>query len=132
MERGRERHTAGRGLRGDGRLTSSEALRAALEDPGTIEFIRACFSVPEKRPKIFSRTIRFRRNPGHCWRVAVVERPSAAHRGAARVFNLALVDIDADDGTVLGRRFYRGLLAGEIRRALSLGIPRKGCKDRSP
>lgn len=123
---------AGRRPPGDGRLTSSEALRAALEDPGTIEFIRACFSVPEERPRIFSRTIRFRRNPGHCWRVAVVESPLAAHRGAARVFNLALVDIDAGDGSVLRRRFYRGLLAGEIRRALNLDIPRRGCKDRSP
>lgn len=109
-------------------VSSSKALRIALEDPQMLAFMLTSFARPEQRPTIISQT---RLDGFGKWRVALIENLPSRSGPDRGLVNIALFEVHGESGKILERRFFRNLLAKEVRTELHLCIHHAGCKGRS-
>jgi len=109
-------------------IRSSEALRIALEDPQMLAFMLTSFARPEQRPSIISHT---QLDGFGKWRVALIENLPSNAGPDRRLVNIALFEVHGESGEILERRFFKNLLAKEVRTELHLCIHRADCKGRS-
>ncbi|UCE21702.1 MAG: hypothetical protein JSV46_05670 [Candidatus Aminicenantes bacterium] len=99
-------------------ITSSLALKFALEDAETSHFIKANFSYPEQRPQIISRTQLSERRPRYRWIVEFIEKIPVSLNGKNGMMNIARIEIDPFNGKVIDRRFFKNVFEEEYKRAI--------------
>ena len=104
----------------------SQALKTALEDPETADFMRVIFSLPEQRPDIICCRWRSQSDSGSRWAVLIGERSRLVFPEKDGLMNVALVEVDVLSRTVLRREFLRSLLDQEVEEALNLWLRRGG------
>jgi hypothetical protein len=91
-------------------------------------FMLSSFARPEQRPSIISHT---QPDGFGKWRVALIENLPSNGCPGRRLVNIALFEVHGQSGEILGRRFFRNLMAKEVRTELHLCIRRAGCKARN-
>ncbi len=99
-------------------LTASAALRMALEDAKTAQFIQTSFSDPQERPNILSRTRLSRKNQHCCWIVEIKEEIYLSLDGKSGLRNIARIEIDPCKGEIVRRLFLKYILEDEYRTIL--------------
>jgi hypothetical protein len=99
-------------------LTESAALRMALEDAKTAQFIQTSFSDPQRRPHIVSRISLSRKNQ-HCrWIVEIKEEIPLFLNKKCGLRNIARIEIDPCKGEIIRRFFLKYILEEEYQRML--------------
>jgi len=99
-------------------ISSSRALKIALEDSETSYFIKANFSYPEKNPKILSQKWISKDGRGYKWNVEIVEKPELFLNSKKEIFNIALIEVDLKSGRIIKRHYLKYILASEYRKFL--------------
>ncbi len=94
-------------------IDAASALRIAFEDSETSDFIRTNFSDPENRPEIVTHKRISRRDSGYRWKVEIIEKAPPACPGARKIINIAVVEIDASTGNIIGRKYFKNILLNE-------------------
>jgi hypothetical protein len=94
-------------------IDAVSALRIAFEDSETSDFIKTNFSNPEKRPEIITHKWISRRDSGFRWKVEIIEKAPPACPGARKIINIAVVEIDASTGNIVGRKYFKNILLNE-------------------
>jgi len=99
-------------------ITSSKALRIALEDSETSYFIKTNFSYPEHKPEIFSHKWISKKGQEYRWNIEIIEKPKLSLKGEGEMLNIALIEIDSKNGRIIRRQYLRSVLASEYRQFL--------------
>lgn len=99
-------------------LSSTAALRMALEDAKTARFIQTSFSDPQQRPHILSRTSISQKNQHWRWIVEVKEEISLSANGRSGLRNIARIEIDPFKQKIVRRLFLKYILEDEYRAIL--------------
>lgn len=94
-------------------IDAVSALRIAFEDSETSDFIKTNFSDPENRPEIETHKQISRRDSGYRWKVEIIEKAPPACPGARKIINIAVVEIDASSGDIVGRKYFKNILLNE-------------------
>lgn len=99
-------------------ITSSLALKLALEDAETSHFIKANFSYPEQRPRIISRKKLSGQKQRTRWIVEFIEKIPVSLNGKNGMRNIARIEIDPYNGKVIDRRFFKNVFEEEYKKAV--------------
>ena len=100
-------------------IQSSKAFQIALEDPETIFFIKTNFSHPEKYPEIISRKWLSKNNFRYKWNVEIVEKNSFFSIKEGEMVNVALIEVDSNNGRIIKRHFFRNIFFNEYKKAVA-------------
>jgi len=128
MRNALRREFAGRQVR---TLSAAEAFSIALEDKETAGFLKAHFSVPELRPRVFSRRWLTKAASGAFWQIAILEKtPAVGNKNW--LFTVAHVSVDATNGKILGRWFFSRIFQEEyLEFIVRSGAHPSDCKDQT-
>jgi len=99
-------------------ISSSRALKIALEDSETSYFIKANFSHPEKNPKILSQKWISKEGKGYKWNVEFIEKHKLFLNSRKEILNIALIEVDSISGRIIKRHYLKYILASEYRKFL--------------
>jgi len=106
-------------------IDSSKAFQIALGDSETIYFIKTNFSHPEKNPEIFSQKWISKTNGGYSWNVAIIEKTKLVYTRKKEVLNVALIEVDSENGRIIRRHYLKNILFSEYRSYIRLIKSRK-------
>lgn len=99
-------------------ITSSKALRIALEDSETRYFIQTNFSRPEQKPEIFLNKWISKDEKGLIWHVEIIEKPNSWLTEKGKMLNIALIIVDSKSGRIIERNYLRSILLSEYKQFL--------------
>ena len=98
-------------------ITSSKALKIAMEDSETSYFIKTNFSYPEQNPKIVSHRWISKDWQGYRWNIEIIEKHKFIPGRAKETLNIARLEIDSK-GRIIRRQFLRNILENEYKKHL--------------